>query len=60
MADDGGFYSFGDAIFYGSTGSIVLDSHVVSVAATPTGKGYCVATGGGSIFHFGDAADLTP
>lgn len=60
MADDGGFYSYGDATFYGSTGSLALNSGVVSIAVTPTGKGYWIATGDGSIFPFGDALNLKP
>ena len=40
MASDGGIFSFGDAAFYGSTGSIHLVQPIVAMAPTPDGKGY--------------------
>ena len=39
VASDGGIFSFGDAAFYGSTGSIHLNQPIVGMAATPTGQG---------------------
>ena len=36
MASDGGIFSYGDATFYGSTGSIHLNQPIVGMAATPT------------------------
>jgi hypothetical protein len=33
-ASDGGVFSFGDALFHGSTGGIVLNKPVVGIAAT--------------------------
>jgi len=54
-ASDGGIFSFGDAQFYGSTGSISLNRPVVGMAATPDGKGYWLAASDGGIFSFGDA-----
>jgi N-acetylmuramoyl-L-alanine amidase len=55
VASDGGIFSFGDAQFYGSTGSISLNRPVVGMAATPDGKGYWLAASDGGIFSFGDA-----
>jgi N-acetylmuramoyl-L-alanine amidase len=55
VASDGGIFSFGDAQFYGSTGSISLNAPIVGMAATPDGKGYWLAASDGGIFSFGDA-----
>ncbi len=55
MASDGGIFSFGDATFYGSTGSITLNKPVVGMAATPDGGGYWEVASDGGIFSFGDA-----
>src|SRR5438132_8514177 len=40
VASDGGIFSFGGARFAGSTGGLRLNSPVVGMAATPTGRGY--------------------
>ena len=37
VASDGGIFSFGDAGFYGSTGSIALNQPIVGMAPTPDG-----------------------
>jgi hypothetical protein len=55
VASDGGVFSFGDATFYGSTGSIHLNQPIVGMAATPTGRGYWLVASDGGIFTFGDA-----
>jgi len=55
VASDGGIFSFGDAHFYGSTGSLVLNRPVVGMAPTPDGKGYWLIASDGGIFSFGDA-----
>src|SRR5476651_1345914 len=55
VASDGGVFSFGDAQFYGSTGSIRLNQPIVGIAATATGKGYWLVASDGGIFSFGDA-----
>jgi hypothetical protein len=34
VASDGGVFAFGDAAFYGSTGSLQLNKPVVAVAAS--------------------------
>jgi hypothetical protein len=54
-ASDGGVFSFGDANFYGSTGSIKLNRPIVAIAATPDGKGYWLTATDGGVFSFGDA-----
>jgi hypothetical protein len=55
VASDGGIFSFGDAQFYGSTGSITLNKPVVGMAATSDGKGYWLVASDGGIFDYGDA-----
>ena len=55
VASDGGIFSFGDARFYGSTGSIRLNQPVVGMAATPNGGGYWMVARDGGIFAFGGA-----
>jgi hypothetical protein len=55
VASDGGIFSYGDAGFYGSTGSMVLNRPVVGMASTPDGKGYWLVASDGGIFSYGDA-----
>ncbi|MGH8922184.1 MAG: serine hydrolase, partial [Actinomycetes bacterium] len=57
VASDGGVFSFGDAVFRGSTGQIRLAQPVVGMAA-PDGGGYCLVASDGGIFAFGDAPFL--
>src|SRR5581483_8168869 len=52
---DGGIFAFGDAKFYGSTGSIKLNKPITGMAPTPTGNGYWLTASDGGIFAFGDA-----
>jgi len=52
---DGGIFTFGRARFYGSTGAMHLNSPIVGMASTPTGRGYWLAAADGGIFTFGDA-----
>jgi len=40
VASDGGIFAFGDARFYGSTGSMHLNEPIVGMAAAPGGDGY--------------------
>ncbi|MGD0392188.1 MAG: hypothetical protein ABSC41_06050, partial [Acidimicrobiales bacterium] len=54
VASDGGIFSFGDAQFYGSTGSLTLNRPVVGMAAAPDGEGYWLVASDGGIFSFGD------
>jgi len=55
VAADGGIFGFGNAGFYGSTGSLTLNKPVVGMAPTPDGKGYWLVASDGGIFNFGDA-----
>ncbi|MGO9027201.1 MAG: hypothetical protein ACLQOZ_01025, partial [Acidimicrobiales bacterium] len=54
-ASDGGIFAFGDAGFYGSTGSLSLNKPIVGMASTADGKGYWLVASDGGIFAFGDA-----
>ncbi len=56
VASDGGIFTYGDAHFYGSTGSMVLNKPVVGMAATTSGNGYWLVASDGGIFSYGDAA----
>ncbi len=55
VASDGGLFAFGDAPFLGSTGDIRLNSPIVGMARTPSGRGYWMVAADGGIFAFGDA-----
>ena len=55
VASDGGVFSYGDAVFHGSTGSSHLNQPVVGMTATPDGGGYWLVAADGGIFAFGDA-----
>jgi ribosomal protein L24E len=55
VASDGGVFTFGDAQFYGSAGSLNLVKPIVGIAATPDGKGYWLVASDGGVFSFGDA-----
>jgi len=52
---DGGVFAYGDAGFYGSTGSLTLNSPIVGMTSTPDGRGYRFVAADGGIFCFGDA-----
>jgi ribosomal protein L24E len=53
VARDGGIFSFGDAKFHGSTGSIRLNQPIVGIVRYPTGTGYTMVARDGGIFAFG-------
>jgi hypothetical protein len=55
VASDGGIFSFGDARFHGSTGSLRLNKPVVGMASAPGGGGYWLVASDGGIFSFGNA-----
>jgi phosphoribosylformylglycinamidine (FGAM) synthase-like amidotransferase family enzyme len=55
VATDGGIFSYGDATFQGSAGSIVTNKPIVGMAATLDGKGYWLVATDGGIFSYGDA-----
>ena len=52
VASDGGVFTFGDAHFIGSLGSMVLNAPVIGMAAGPHGGYWLVASDGG-VFAFG-------
>ena len=54
-ASDGGIFTFGDAGFYGSTGSLTLNSPITGVAVDPVVPGYWLVGGDGGVFAFGQA-----
>ena len=58
VASDGGVFSYGDAHFYGSAGSLHLNAPIVGMAATPGGGGYWLVAADGGIFSYGDAGFL--
>ena len=52
---DGGIFTFGDARFYGSTGSLVLAQPIAGITTSPSGKGYQMVAKDGGVFNFGDS-----
>ena len=56
MASDGGVFTYGDAAFYGSAGGMDLNRPIVTMAATPDGRGYWLVASDGGVFTYGDAA----
>ncbi len=56
MAADGGVFTFGDAEFKGSAGSLRLDQPIVGAAIPDSGRGYWLVAADGGIFAFGEAA----
>lgn len=55
VCSDGGVFSFGDFVFYGSAGAIKLNAPVVTAAMTPSGAGYYLVGSDGGVFTYGDA-----
>ncbi len=55
VASDGGVFSFGDARFFGSTGSLVLNKPIVGMSPISDLGGYWLVASDGGIFSFGDA-----
>ncbi len=55
VASDGGIFSYGNAGFFGSAGSLTLNAPVVGMAATPDGGGYWLVARDGGVFTYGDA-----
>jgi N-acetylmuramoyl-L-alanine amidase len=55
VARDGGVFNYGDAPFWGSAGSLVLNAPIVGMAVTRDGGGYWLVASDGGIFAYGDA-----
>ncbi len=55
VASDGGIFSFGNAGFFGSAGSLPLVKPVVGMAPTASKDGYWLVASDGGIFSYGDA-----
>ncbi len=55
VASDGGVFTYGDAVFHGSAGSLHLNASIVGMAATPDGGGYWLVASDGGVFTYGDA-----
>src|SRR5205814_6929219 len=55
VASDGGVFGYGNATFFGSTGSLVLKRSIVAMAATPGGNGYWLLASDGGVFAYGNA-----
>jgi hypothetical protein len=53
LGSDGGVFTFGDARFRGSTGSMHLAAPVISMATAPSGAGYWLIAKDGGVFSFG-------
>ncbi|MGE0308897.1 MAG: sorbosone dehydrogenase family protein, partial [Acidimicrobiia bacterium] len=53
VAADGGVFSFGDAQFFGSTGSLRLNQPIVAMSSDPSGLGYRFVASDGGVFNFG-------
>ena len=52
---DGGVFTFGDAMFFGSMGGKRLNQPIVGMTPTPSGRGYWMVASDGGVFSFGDA-----
>ena len=55
VGSDGGIFSYGDARFLGSTGSLQLNEPIVGIAGTSDNGGYWLVAHDGGIFSYGDA-----
>ncbi len=56
VGSDGGVFTFGDANFYGSTGSLVLQRPVVRIVTTADHGGYWLDASDGGVFSYGDTS----
>ena len=55
VAEDGGVFAFGNALFFGSMGDEKINAPVLAMTGTPSGRGYWLVARDGAIFSFGDA-----
>ena len=56
VAADGGVFTHGGSVFYGSEGAVPLAEPIVAMAMTPSGHGYWLFARDGGVFTHGDAA----
>jgi hypothetical protein len=54
VGSDGGIFSFGSALFHGSTGSLTLQRPVVGIVPTIDHGGYWLDASDGGVFSYGD------
>ncbi len=54
VGSDGGIFTFGEAQFYGSTGSLHLQRPVVGIVPTADRGGYWLDASDGGVFSYGD------
>jgi Peptidase A4 family len=54
VGSDGGIFTFGTALFYGSTGSLHLQRPVVGIVPTADRGGYWLDASDGGVFSYGD------
>ena len=52
VASDGGIFDYGDAGFYGSTGSLVLNKPIVGMASDNATGGYWLLGSDGGFFSY--------
>ncbi len=55
VGSDGGIFTFGSAVFHGSTGSLRLQRPVVGIVPTADKGGYWLDASDGGVFAFGDS-----
>ncbi len=55
VGSDGGIFTFGNALFHGSTGSLRLQRPVVGIVPTSDHGGYWLDASDGGVFSFGNA-----
>ena len=55
VASDGGIFTYGDANFYGSAGSIQLTSRSSECRLAQTARGYTLVATDGGVFNYGDS-----
>jgi hypothetical protein len=54
VASDGGIFTYGDALFFGSRGGQPLNKPIVGMMASFDGAGYWLVASDGGIFSYGD------
>ena len=55
VGSDGGIFTFGSSLFYGSTGDLKLERPVVGIVPTRDRGGYWLDASDGGVFAFGDS-----